>query len=205
MQRKTSGTRQLPFFGNGTMQHGDAFQKRERALEDSFFHARNQELLAQLKKKMSADNAKQAIRDICHIDDEQVLDNLVAAGIGGESIAALSIAPLVLVAWADGSITDDERRAVMTAAKDEKVDVVCIELLEDWLSQRPDDTLKQAWIGYAGVLASNLPPQELKRLRASVLDRAERVAKASGGVMGLNRVSTSERAMLDDLKAAFTA
>ena len=84
------------------MQHGDAFRERERALEESFFYARNQELLAELKKKVTTENAKQAIREICHLEDEAVLDKLAATGIRGESFAAMSLAPLVLVAWADG-------------------------------------------------------------------------------------------------------
>ena len=60
------------------MRHGDAFHERERALEESFFYARNQELLAELKKKLTANNAKQAIREICQIEDKAVLDKLAA-------------------------------------------------------------------------------------------------------------------------------
>jgi len=187
------------------MQHGDAFRERERALEDSFFHARNQELLAQLKKQVTAESAKQSIREICEIDDESVLDKLVEAGIGGESFAAMSLAPLVLVAWADGNVDADERRAVLSAANSEGLSGVCLELLEDWLSNKPEPVFKDAWIAYIGALAKVLPTAQLKGLESSVMGRAEKVAKASGGVMGLNRISSSEQAMLKDLKSAFAA
>ncbi len=187
------------------MRHGDAFHERERALEESFFHARNQELLAELKKKLTADNAKQAIREICQIEDEAVLDKLAATGIGGESFAAMSLAPLVLVAWADGKIDEEERRAVISAANSEGIDTLSLELLEDWLSQQPGPVLKEAWIGYIGVLADQLSPGELRSLKSSVMGRAEKVAKAAGGVLGLDRISTSEHAMLKELGAAFTS
>ena len=187
------------------MQHGDAFRGRERALEESFFYAHNQELLEKLKEKVTADNAKQAIREICPIEDEAVLDKLAATGIGGESFAAMSLAPLVLVAWADGKIDESERRAVMSAARTEGVDAICLELLEDWLSEQPGPVLKEAWIGYVGALAEQLSPNELRSLRSSVMDRAEKVAKAAGGTLGLNRISNSEQAMLKDLKAAFNS
>ncbi len=187
------------------MQHGDGFRGRERALEESFFYARDQELLAQLKKKVTADNAKQAIRELCQIEDEAVLDKLAATGIGGESFAAMSLAPLVLVAWADGKIDEEERRAVMSAARSEGIDAVCLELLENWLSEPPGPVLKEAWIGYIGALAEQLSASELSGLKSSVMGRAEKVAKAAGGTLGLNRISNSEQAMLKELKAAFTS
>ncbi|MDP6467832.1 MAG: hypothetical protein QF918_08840 [Pirellulaceae bacterium] len=187
------------------MQHGDAFRERERALEESFFYARNQELLAELKKKVTTDNAKQAIREICHLEDEAVLDKLAATGIRGESFAAMSLAPLVLVAWADGKIDERERRAVISAANSEGINAVCLQLLEDWLSQQPGLVLKEAWISYVGALAHQLSPGELKGLKASVMGRAEKVAKAAGGALGLDRISISERALLNELSAAFTS
>lgn len=187
------------------MQPGDGFRERERALEESFFHARNQELLAQLKKKLAADNAKQAIREICQISDDAVLDKLAATGIGGESFAAMSLVPLVLVAWADGKIDIEERRAIMSAANSEGIHSVCLDLLEQWLSQRPEPVLKEAWIAYIGALADQLSRAELRQLESTVMGRAEKVAKAAGGVLGLNRISTSEQALLKELKAAFAS
>lgn len=187
------------------MQHGDGFRDRERALEESFFHARNQELLAELKKQLTAENAKQAIREICQIEDDDVLDKLAATGIGGETFAAMSLVPLVLVAWADGKIDLEERRAIMSAADSEGVHSVCLGLLEQWLSQRPEPILKEAWISYIGALAEHLSATELRGLEATVIGRAEKVAKATGGVLGLNRISTSEQAMLKELKAAFSS
>ena len=126
------------------MQQGDGFRGRERALEDSFFYARNQELLEQLKKKVSTDNIKQTIREICQIEDEEVLDKLAATGIGGESFAAMSLAPLVLVAWADGNIDEQKRRAVMSAAQTAVIDATRLEFLGTGLSEQPGPSLQQA-------------------------------------------------------------
>ena len=117
----------------------------------------------------------------------------------------MTLAPLVLVAWADGKIDEEERRAVSSAANSEGIDTLSLELLEDWLSQQPGPVLKEAWIGYIVVLADQLSPGELRSLKSSVMGRAEKVAKAAGGVLGLDRISTSEHAMLKELGAAFSA
>ena len=117
----------------------------------------------------------------------------------------MSLAPLVLVAWADGKLDEAERRAVMSAANSEGIETLSLGLLEDWLSQQPGPVLKEAWISYIGALADQLSPDELRGLESSVMGRAEKVAKAAGGVLGLDRISTSEHAMLKDLRAAFTS
>ena len=48
--------------------------------------------------------------------DDAVLDKLVALGLRGNTIAALSLVPLIQVAWADGTIQDNERTAILQGA-----------------------------------------------------------------------------------------
>jgi hypothetical protein len=45
-----------------------------------------------------------------------VPDRLAALNLGGDTLAALFLAPLVMVAWADGGIDDKERGAVLAGS-----------------------------------------------------------------------------------------
>jgi uncharacterized membrane protein YebE (DUF533 family) len=59
---------------------------------------------------------KEALAAASGITDDAVLDRLAAFNLGADTLAALSVAPLVVVAWADGGIDDKERSAVLAGA-----------------------------------------------------------------------------------------
>ena len=50
------------------------------------------------------------------VADDAVLEKLANFGMDASTLAALSLAPLVLVAWADGEVDAKERDAVLAAA-----------------------------------------------------------------------------------------
>ena len=62
----------------------------------------------------------------------------------------------------------------------------------------------ESWKAYIGALKETLDGAALTQLKASILDRAEAVAKSAGGFLGLgNKVSDVERKVLDDLSNSF--
>ena len=79
-----------------------------RALEDAFFTKENARLLEQLKEKQK----REALREVVQIKDETFLDRLIELGIGPETVLALTLVPLIAVAWADGTLDSRERDAV---------------------------------------------------------------------------------------------
>ena len=61
-----------------------------------------------------------------------------------------------------------------------------------------------AWKEYVRALGATLDAESQARLRQGIMGRAEGVAKAAGGILGLgNKVSVAEQACLDDLATAF--
>ena len=65
-----------------------------------------------------------------------------------EKIAALTLAPLVEVAWADGVVTPGERDAVLKAAKALGLgqrSEFCRSTLLRWLHQPPPTEALEAW------------------------------------------------------------
>ena len=91
-------------------------EERGRALENQFYDKENQDKLAAMKDKLDTQRSKDELRKASGMSDDAVLDRLVALGLRANTIAALSLVPLIQVAWADGEIQDNERTAILQGA-----------------------------------------------------------------------------------------
>src|SRR5689334_13626321 len=94
----------------------DAFKQREIGLEEAFFKERDQQLLAKLRGELSAMEEKAKVAHVTGIVEDHVLSTLVQAGVRTETLAAVTLIPLVEVAWCDGNVAPEERDAVLNAA-----------------------------------------------------------------------------------------
>ena len=94
----------------------DALKDRERSLEETFFGKVNAELLDKLRSDTERAASREGLARVSGIADAEVLDRLVELGISPETWTALSLVPLVEVAWANGEVEDKERRAVLAGA-----------------------------------------------------------------------------------------
>ena len=178
----------------------DFLDDRRKALEEAFFAKQNAELLRRLREPEGQKDLATAVG----IQDKAALDRLAGHGIQGNALAAVSLAPLVLVAWADGSLEEPERQAVLSAAAEAGIPAggPAHALLTQWLAQHPPQDLLASWTDYVRALA----PEARAALRKDVLGRARRVAEAAGGFLGLtSKVSAAEEAMLKRLEGAFAA
>jgi tellurite resistance protein len=179
---------------------------RRRALEEAFFTRHNEALVRQLRETEAQKTARGALAAASGIKDDAVLDRLEKLGIGAEALAALTLAPLVLVAWADGSLSAEERSAVLAGAHKAGVEPggVGHQLVEKWLADKPSPALAEAWKGYTAALTSGLDAAQRHALRDALLGQARAVADAAGGFLGLGgRVSPAERQVMHELAAAF--
>ncbi|MEZ6104178.1 MAG: hypothetical protein R3E01_34995 [Pirellulaceae bacterium] len=184
------------------MSDGDFLNARRKALEDSFFAQRDQELLKQLHERLQEATQREALAMVSGIEDEEVLDFLLRLNLSSETAAALTLVPLIEVAWADGNISDEERQAILDAASNHGVadDAPCCQLLESWLTAKPDPRLLRAWEQYVEALRGTLSADDLSTLADKVLGHAEAVASAAGGVLGIGKVSPSEKKVLGELR-----
>jgi len=189
--------------------------EKSRVLEEQFFRERDLELLEYLRSQAVENEQgttsdelqlRNQLAEIAHVHETQVLDELIRVGITAGSFVALTLIPLVRVAWADGAIQDRERDAVLQAAAAEgiTVDSANYRLLEGWLDERPQPALLEAWRDYALALARDLDAESLAAIRRITIDRARRIADSSGGILGLvGRISREEELALIDLDRAF--
>lgn len=180
---------------------------RRVALEEAFFAKQNEELLRRLRDANQAQRNKEALSAASGITDDVVLGKLAALNIGSDTLAALSLVPLVAVAWADGSIDDKERNVAFSKASEMGLGTQDIgyQLFKRWLAEPPPPRLMAAWKDYIGGLSASLDLEARPAFRQELLDRAWAVAETAGGLLGLvRRVSPAEENVLKELERAFS-
>lgn len=184
---------------------GDIFGDRRKALEDSFFRERDQVLLEKLRMELETVEEHRNLAHVSGILDDKVLSNLLKAGVRGETLIAVTLIPLVEVAWADGSVSEDEREAVLKAAAENGVQEgsAAHQLLNHWLKDRPDVRIIAAWKEYVGALAKAMPADAMLVLRERLMGRMRAVAEATWSIMGLGRkISKVEHAAIEEFERA---
>lgn len=178
-------------------------EKDAGRLEEAFFAGENAGLLDELRKKTEAGDRLQMLREVVKIRDDAFLNRLVALGLGPETALAVTLIPLVFVAWADGKLDDREREAVLEAARERGVtaDRIARQLLKDSLAHKPDPRLLSLWKAYVSRLWGCFTADERWRMRSNLLRAAREVAESAGGILGLtSKISAEERRVLGDLE-----
>jgi hypothetical protein len=185
----------------------NSFEDRERALEYEFFHRVDERLLRELREKVEFEQQEKAIADATGIVDEAVLAELVEVKVTAETIFALSLFPLVWIAWADGSIKEEESKAILAAAHSggHERDTASHKLIESWLKQQPDAKILQAWKDYVHALCQVLSSEAVAALKQDILARTRQIAEAAGGVLGFHKVSRAEAEVLAEVEQTFTS
>lgn len=173
--------------------------ERRRALENAFFARRDRELIEQM-------HDERELLEASHIENRDLLHHLLEFGITAETLAAMSMVPLLSVAWSDGKLDKAERAQILSVARDGLVDPSspAYQVLERWLEEAPGAGLLDTWVEYIAAISASLTADVRRALRNEVLRVSEGVAEASGGFFGVgDRVSEAERTMLERIEAAF--
>jgi hypothetical protein len=181
----------------------DAIHKRGQALENEYFQRVDQQLLKELRESEARATRLAELMKATGLHDEEVASHLLDADIDASNVAALTLTPLVFVAWASGTVSAEERQGVISAALRRGVnsDATAFRLLEQWLQNRPRRELWKLWTEYARALHESLPAATADKLSQRLMEQAELVAKASGGFLGMGKVCAAEQRVLDEIHA----
>lgn len=183
----------------------DAFKARERALEEEFFHRVDEKLLVNLRTNLARDAERQRLAAATGFCDEDLLSELIEVGVSAEAVAAISLVPLVLVAWADGKVNAKERSTILNAAKEQGIgkESPAAKLLEHWLDTEPRPQLAATWRHYVRVVTERMSDEATNARRDDVVRRARAVAKASGDPLRFGKISSEAKRVIAELEQAF--
>ena len=186
------------------------FGDREKALEEAFFRQEDAKLLEKLRQRAHLDEIALALGEKLQVDNADLLDRVRAVGVTLDTAAALFVAPLVQVAWADGSVSRKEQETVLRLARERGVekDSPAHAQLEEWLRARPADELFDVAAEVLNYSFSVLTKAEQEDRIKRILDACHEVASASGkGLATLialgKTVVPDEQSLLDELNARF--
>jgi len=174
-----------------------------KSLEDAFFARQDAELLEKMREEARLKELRAALREAAPKADNLVIDRLIQLGIGPETVLAVTLVPLIVVAWADGSIDPKERAVLIRSAEERgiKPGTPAHQMFERWLERKPSPHLVEVWKQFVRALNAAFEEPERRAMQAALLGMARSVAEAAGGFLGLSKVSAAERAALEDLEA----
>jgi hypothetical protein len=184
----------------------DALEQFARAIEAGFY----KEDVVSFRAALAAEEAEAAgaLGRATGIDDVDLLARIAELGIRAETLAALTLIPLIETAWADGVMDAKERAAVLRGAASCGItpDSASYRLLEIWTMERPAPEISAVWREFIAAIAKSLDARERELLRAKIIGRARAVANAAGGFLDATpSVSAEEHETLTALDSAFGA
>ena len=179
---------------------------REKAMEANYFRQQDAKLLEKLRQKASLDDIAVALADKLQVDNPDLLARVRELGITADTAPAFFIAPLVQVAWAEGSVSNRERECVLRLARERGVadGSPAKAQLAAWLDSRPPDALFETAVETIKYGFEVLDPHERDERIRRIVDACREVAAASGTelarLLGLgDGVSRAESQLLDSI------
>jgi hypothetical protein len=182
----------------------DGFGGKKRKHEEDYFRKQDQELIDRMRRAAESQAARQALEAKTGLQDPALLGDIQELGFTAETVSLLPLLPILQVAWAEGGVSDAERKLILDVARTRGVEPgsVADEQLADWMRQRPPD---QVFARGGRLIAAMLAAgsDETKDLTADDLVKyCEAIAGASGGIFGLGKVSAEEKALLAQIARA---
>lgn len=176
---------------------------KKRTHEEDYFRKQDQELIDKMRRAAAAAQSRQELGDKTGLHDPELLNDLEALGFAPDTVALLPLVPLVQVAWAEGGVSGAERSQIVALARARGIlegSAADIQL-SDWLSSRPRE---HVFTGATRLIRAMLAAgsSETHDLTADDLVKyCESIAAASGGVLGIGKVSAEERSALAQIAA----
>lgn len=175
------------------------FEQIARGSEETFFHKREAELLAELRRKVASERKRKGLEEELDVHDERVLRALEEMGFTRDVLVLLHAIPLVQVAWSDGTMSPAERGKILELAATRGIvpGTPTYDRLLPLLERRPPDEAFDACTRVIRAMFSHWSEEERRTYETDLSTYAVAVARASGGVLGIGAISAKERAVLE--------
>lgn len=177
-----------------------------RSREDEYFWKKDQELVEKMRRAAEVDRSKRDMGAKAGFTDPELIRELDALGFTADTVVLLPLMPLVQVAWAEGGVSDSERQLIVKLARSRGIEPgsAADRQLSGWLASRPDaEVFERATRLIRAMLAA--PTAQAGLSGADLVKYCEDIAAASGGILGIGRISAEERALLSRIASDLTA
>jgi hypothetical protein len=174
-----------------------------RSREEEYFWKKDQELIDKIRRRAAADQAKREMGAKTGLDDPELIEELHALGFTADTVGLLPLAPLVQMAWAEGGVSNAERQLIVQLARSRGIveGSAADGQLSAWLERQPDaQVFTRATRLIRAMLAS--PTAQAGVTADDLVKYCEDIAAASGGILGIKKISAEERALLSTLAAS---
>jgi hypothetical protein len=185
----------------------DPGAKRQRVSEEDYFRKKDRELVEKIRQAAAADQARRELGAKTGLTDPGLLRELYELGFTPETVALLPLVPVVQMAWAEGGVTPAERQLVVKLARKRGIDEGSLAdgLLSDWLTRRPSQDVFTRATRLIGAMLETSADAATTVSADDLIKAAEEIAGASGGLLGIGRISGEERAILKEIQTALKA
>jgi hypothetical protein len=185
------------------MPNDNPLADRGRSLEEEYFRKKERELIEKLRRAAAVEETRRDLSRKTGLQDPEMLQELEALGFTPDTVSLLPLVPVLQVAWAEGGVTDAERKLVIQLARSRGITEgsVADRKLAEWLTRRPDS---QVFARAMRLVRATLAASGQEHGMPSADDLVkycESIAAASGGLFGINRISTEERTLLAKIAA----
>lgn len=171
----------------------------KKVIEEGDFHRKENELT----KKLRQCQAREDLAQETGITEVEILNDMQELGYTRDTIEKLlPLMPLVEVAWAEGWVTDRERKRIheLAARRGITEDTLEFKQLTAWLNEQPTDEFFHRTMRIIRAFLNTLTPAKRTYHRTKVIADCISVAKASGGLLGLSsRISETEMRMMEQI------
>ncbi|MCA1560838.1 MAG: hypothetical protein LC753_17230 [Acidobacteria bacterium] len=186
------------------MAEHDGITDNARAREEEYFRKRDRELIERMRRASGADEMRRQLEAKTGLHDPALLRDLEELGFTPSTIGLLPLVPILQVAWAEGGVSNAERKLLVQLARSRGIEQSSAAdlRLAEWMDRRPSaDVFTRATRLIRAMLDS--PSDERSDLSADDLIKyCERIASASGGILGVGSISAEERATLGQIASA---
>jgi hypothetical protein len=178
---------------------------RRRRQEEEYFQRQEQQLIAQLRQRGQGDVTRRRLSEQTGVTSAELLSAIESLGYTPETAVLLELVPLLQIAWVDGGVSDRERALIIGAARGRGIEAASLadQQLTTWLSTPPSPEFFAGSLRTLAAILRSRPHDQREASQSDLLAWCRAVAAASGGVLGVGKLSQDEQAVLARMGEAF--
>lgn len=186
------------------MSEHEFLEERRRASEEDYFRKKDRELIEKMRSAAAADRAKSELSAKTGLSDPALIKELETLGFTPETISVLPLVPIVEMAWAEGGITPAERTLLVRFARDRGIaeGSPADRQLSEWMARQPSADVFARATRLIRAMLDTGSSESATPSADDIIKYSESIAAASGGLLGIGKISSEERATLASIVAA---